>query len=246
MEEARQIAREAQKSEIVSALDIATSVDTEFTGFEQDSCEATILESHLDGDTQWLLTDRSPFYAEMGGQVGDTGVLIAGDSEIPIVALQQIGSARAHGVAAEQSAVLKPGDKVALSINSARRRTVEAHHTATHLLHWALHEIVSPEATQQGSLVAEDRLRFDFTSSAVSAEQIAALEEKVNGCIKAGETVSWREVPLADVKGREDIMQFFGDKYGDEVRVVQIGGEPHALDGYSMELCGGALSLIHI
>lgn len=240
MEEARQIAREAQKSEIVSALDIATSVDTEFTGFEQDSCEATILESHLDGDTQWLLTDRSPFYAEMGGQVGDTGVLIAGDSEIPIVALQQIGSARAHGVAAEQSAVLKPGDKVALSINSARRRTVEAHHTATHLLHWALHEIVSPEATQQGSLVAEDRLRFDFTSSAVSAEQIAALEEKVNGCIKAGETVSWREVPLADVKGREDIMQFFGDKYGDEVRVVQIGGEPHALDGYSMELCGGA------
>ena len=89
-------------------------------------------------------------------------------------------------VAAEQSAVLKPGDKVALSINSARRRTVEAHHTATHLLHWALHEIVSPEATQQGSLVAEDRLRFDFTSSAVSAEQIAGWMGSINYEVPTG------------------------------------------------------------
>ena len=240
MEEARQIAREAQKSEIVSALDIATEVHTEFTGFEQDSCDAVILETHLDGDLCWLLTDRSPFYAEMGGQVGDTGFVMAGDSEIPVVALQQIGAARAHGVPADSSAGLKSGDTITLSIHSGRRRPIEAHHTATHLLHWALHEVVSPEATQQGSLVAEDRLRFDFTSGAVSQEQIAALEEKVNGCIEAGESVSWQEVSFAEIQGREDIMQFFGDKYGDTVRVVQIGGEPQALDGYSMELCGGA------
>ncbi|HBM76629.1 MAG TPA: alanine--tRNA ligase [Verrucomicrobiales bacterium] len=240
MEQARQIARKAQKSEIVSALDISTQVSTEFIGFEQDSCEATILEVHIEGDLCWLLTDRSPFYAEMGGQVGDTGALMTGNAEIPVVALQQIGSARAHGVHAEQATTLKAGDKVTLSIHGARRRPIEAHHTATHLLHWALHEIVSPEATQQGSLVAEDRLRFDFTSSAVSAEQVAALEEQVNARIEASEVVSWQEVPFEKVQGREDIMQFFGDKYGNKVRVVQIGGEPQALNGYSMELCGGA------
>ncbi len=240
MEQARQIARKAQKSEIVSALDISTQVSTEFIGFEQDSCEATILEVHIEGDLCWLLTDRSPFYAEMGGQVGDTGALMTGNAEIPVVALQQIGSARAHGVHAEQATTLKAGDKVTLSIHGARRRPIEAHHTATHLLHWALHEIVSPEATQQGSLVAEDRLRFDFTSSAVSAEQVAALEEQVNARIEASEAVSWQEVPFEKVQGREDIMQFFGDKYGNKVRVVQIGGETQALNGYSMELCGGA------
>ena len=240
MEQAKQIARKAQKSEIVSALDISTQVSTEFIGFEQDSCEATILEVHIEGDLCWLLTDRSPFYAEMGGQVGDTGALMTGNAEIPVVALQQIGSARAHGVHAEQATTLKAGDKVTLSIHGARRRPIEAHHTATHLLHWALHEIVSPEATQQGSLVAEDRLRFDFTSSAVSAEQVAALEEQVNARIEASEVVSWQEVPFEKVQGREDIMQFFGDKYGNKVRVVQIGGEPQALNGYSMELCGGA------
>ena len=239
MEQARQIAREAQKSEIVSALDISTEVTTGFNGFEQDSCEATILEEHVAGDIRWLITDHSPFYAEMGGQVGDTGVLVAGESEIPVIALQQIGSARAHGVPADLSSSLKPGDKITLKIHSARRRSIEAHHTATHLLHWALHEIVSPEATQQGSLVAEDRLRFDFTSTAVAADQIAAIEEKVNNCIAAGEPVSWQEVPYPEIQGRKDIMQFFGDKYGDRVRVVQIGGSPQALDGYSMELCGG-------
>ena len=84
-----------------------------------------------------------------------------------------------------------------------------------------------------------DRLRFDFNSKPVTPEQIAAMEDKVNACIKNAETVSWTEQPYSKVKGREDIMQFFGDKYGDSVRVVQIGGESKALNGYSMELCGG-------
>jgi alanyl-tRNA synthetase len=134
---------------------------------------------------------------------------------------------------------VNPGDKVTLRIDPDRRQPIEAHHTATHLLHWALHEVVSADATQQGSLVAVDRLRFDFTSSAVSAEQIAEIEEKVNACIEAEQSVSWQEVPYSEAKGRDDIMQFFGDKYGDQVRVVQIGGEAQALNGYSMELCGG-------
>ena len=239
MEQARQLARGAQKSEIVSALDIASDVVTEFVGFEQDECDATILEEHSGEDLQWIITDRTPFYAEMGGQVGDTGSLVLAGREIPVVGVQQIGGARAHGVPESQIGDLKPGAKITLRLDPARRRPIEAHHSATHLLHWALHEVVSAEAAQQGSLVAEDRLRFDFTSSAVTPEQISAIEDKVNARIKAGEPVSGQEVPFGEVQGREDIMQFFGDKYGERVRVVQIGGNPQALNGYSMELCGG-------
>ena len=239
MEQARQLARDAQKSEIVSALDIATEVVTEFVGFEQDECEATVLEEHTGEDLQWIITDRTPFYAEMGGQVGDTGSLVLDGRELPVVGVQQIGGARAHGVPESQAGDLKPGDKIILRLDAARRRPIEAHHSATHLLHWALHQVVSAEATQQGSLVAEDRLRFDFTSSAVTAEQISAIEDMVNARIEAGEPVSWNEVPYREIQGRGDIMQFFGDKYGEHVRVVQIGGETLALNGYSMELCGG-------
>lgn len=239
MEEQRDRARAAQGSEIVSALDIATEAVTEFVGFEHDECEATVLEEHTEEDLQWVITDKTPFYAEMGGQVGDTGTLVVGGREMPVVSVHQIGGARAHGVPEDLAGDLKPGDRVTLKLDSSRRRPIEAHHTATHLLHWALHEVVSPDAAQQGSLVAEDRLRFDFTSAAVSKEQIAALENKVNACIDAAQAVSWKEVPLPEVRGRSDIMQFFGDKYGEEVRVVQIGGGPQALDGYSMELCGG-------
>jgi alanyl-tRNA synthetase len=126
-----------------------------------------------------------------------------------------------------------------LSVDPARRRPIEAHHTATHLLHWALHEAVSADAAQQGSSVDEHRLRFDFNSAAVTPTQLAEMEEMVNGAIQAGLAVSWTEVPHAAIKGRADIMQFFGDKYGEMVRVVQIGGTPHQLDGPSMELCGG-------
>ncbi len=178
----------------------------------------------------------------MGGQQGDEGELLheGSDAEYLVSGTQQIGSARAHLVPPQ--AQLQVGDKVTLRVFDHRRRPIEAHHTATHLLHWALHEVVSPDATQQGSLVAPDRLRFDFSSAALTPQQISAIEEKVNACISAAQPVSWQEVPHADIKGREDIMQFFGDKYGDLVRVVQIGGEPLALDGYSMELCGGTHS----
>jgi alanyl-tRNA synthetase len=99
--------------------------------------------------------------------------------------------------------------------------------------------VVSRDATQQGSSVDEERLRFDFNSGALSHEQVAAIEVKVNERIAADDPVSWSEVPHAAVKNRKDVMQFFGDKYGENVRVVQIGGAPGMLDGYSMELCGG-------
>jgi alanyl-tRNA synthetase len=236
MEEQREGSK-GTKLVIVRALDISTDVATEFTGFDDDSVEATVLEIHPQDDALFVITDKTVFYAEMGGQSGDTGTLVLSGNEIPITGVQQVGKARAHIV--DSSVAVKAGDKVTLKLDTVRRRPIEAHHTATHLLHWALHEVVSKDAAQQGSSVDENRLRFDFNSGAVTPDQIAAMEEKVNAAIKADDAVSWKEVPHASIKGREDIMQFFGDKYGDLVRVVQIGGGRGDLTGYSMELCGG-------
>lgn len=237
MEAQRERARAAQKTSVVRALDIASEAVTAFIGFDEDEAEALVLEVHPQQNCLFVITDKTPFYAEMGGQVGDSGVLVSDGIENEITAVQQIGSARAHAISAD--AQIKVGDTVRLRLDKKRRREIEAHHSATHLLHWALHEVVSQEATQQGSAVDESRLRFDFNSAAVSEEELAKMEETVNARIAAQETVSWIEVPHTEVKERADVMQFFGDKYGEKVRVVQIGGEPKALDGYAMELCGG-------
>ncbi|MEI7910425.1 MAG: alanine--tRNA ligase [Verrucomicrobiota bacterium] len=237
MEQQQERSRAAQKSTVVRALDIASEAVTGFVGFELDEVEATILEIHQQEDALFVITDKTVYYAEMGGQSGDTGVLVCNGNAIEVNGTQQIGKARAHIVAS--SAAVKVGDTVTLKLDTARRRPIEAHHTATHLLHWALHEVVSPDAAQQGSAVDENRLRFDFNSGAVTPEQVAAMEEMVNAAVQADEPVSWTEVPHASIKGRADIMQFFGDKYGEVVRVVQAGGAPNNLDGYSMELCGG-------
>jgi alanyl-tRNA synthetase len=107
------------------------------------------------------------------------------------------------------------------------------------LLHWALHEVVSRDASQKGSFVGPDKLTFDFNSAPLTPQQVADVEKLVNERIVENAGVSWIEVPYADVKSRKDVMQFFGEKYGDVVRVVQIGGHTAKLDGYSMELCGG-------
>ena len=237
MEQQQERSRAAKKSTVVRALEISTDAVTEFTGFDADECEASVLEIHPQDDSLFVITDKTPFYAEMGGQSGDTGTVEAKEHIIPVTGVQQIGKARAIIIAS--SSEIKVGDKVVLKLDASRRRPIEAHHTATHLLHWALHEVVSKDAAQQGSSVDENRLRFDFNSAAVTPEQLAAMEEKVNAAIKANDSVSWSEVKHADIKGRADIMQFFGDKYGDIVRVVQIGGKAHELNGYSQELCGG-------
>ena len=109
----------------------------------------------------------------------------------------------------------------------------------THLLHWALHEVVSRDATQKGSYVGPEKLTFDFSSAALTKQQVREVEKLVNEKIAENAPVSWMEIPYPEAKQRTDIMQFFGDKYGDIVRVVQIGGSPNELNGYSMELCGG-------
>ena len=235
MEQARELSRSAQKKTIVRATDLSTDAETEFVGFENDSCEATILEVHEQDDKLLVITDKTVLFTEMGGQEGDLGTL----NGHPVLSTQKIGAAIAHILADVQRSDLPVQSSAFISLDRARRAPIEAHHTATHLLHWALHEVVSPDASQQGSSVSPDRLRFDFNSKPVTPEQITAIEDKVNAAIEATQPVSWIEVPHAEVKDRSDIMQFFGDKYGEFVRVVQIGGSEQALDGYSMELCGG-------
>jgi alanyl-tRNA synthetase len=126
-----------------------------------------------------------------------------------------------------------------LEVEVARRREIEAHHTVTHLLHWALHEVVSRDASQKGSYVGPDKLTFDFSSAPLTQEQKRNVEKLVNEKVAENASVSWTEISFVEAKQRKDIIQFFGEKYGDTVRVLQIGGVPRELNGYSMELCGG-------
>jgi len=237
MEEARELSRASQKKTIVRALDLSSDATTEFLGFDSDTCEATVLEVH----DNLIITDKTVLFTEMGGQEGDTGVAAVSNRQAKIISTQKIGDATAHIIEkdSELAGHIKSAATVTITLNRSRRSPIEAHHTATHLLHWALHQVVSKDATQAGSSVSPDRLRFDFNSKALTPAQISEIEEKVNASIQNSDTVSWIEVPHADIKQRADIMQFFGDKYGDLVRVVQIGGGNKTLDGYSMELCGG-------
>ena len=227
---------EGRTTAVVEAVTIETDVKTEFVGYERDEAEATVAEWIENGAGCFAIVDRSPFYIEKGGQLGDTGTLVAEGESIPVLAALGVGEATVLQLAKLPD---KATTTVTLKVGTPRRRGIEAHHTATHLFHWALHEVVSPDATQQGSLVAPDRLRFDFNSTAVPSGQLAKIESEVNERIRANDTVTVSEVPHAEVKGNPKVMQFFGDKYGDTVRVVQIGGAAGKLAGYSMELCGG-------
>jgi alanyl-tRNA synthetase len=193
----------------------------------------------------------------MGGQVGDTGELTGSGQLWRVTNTQKSGNTFLHfladgrsdapcsesapesGASLRESDIPVVGSTVTLSVDKSRRDAIQRHHTVTHLLHWALHEVVSKEASQKGSFVGPDKLTFDFNSAPLTPAQVADIEKLVNERILENAGVSWSEVPYADVKSRKDVMQFFGDKYGDTVRVVQIGGGAHKLDGYSMELCGG-------
>ena len=223
-----------QKNQVVEAVSIETDVVTEFVGFDLDETDARIVEIIENDSGTFVIVDKSPFYIEKGGQIGDIGVLVDNGSEIEVLSVLSVGEATVLQLSEKPNT-----DAVFLKVDTSRRREIEKHHTATHLFHWALHQIVSPDATQQGSLVAADRLRFDFNSKALDADQISRIEAEVNSCIGSDDPVSISEVPHGEIKDHPDIMQFFGDKYGDLVRVVQIGGKDGAFDGYSMELCGG-------
>jgi alanyl-tRNA synthetase len=268
MEEQRARARAAQKKEIISLSQIETTIPTKFVGYEKLGVQAKVLEVVTLKDKTAVILDTSACYAEMGGQVGDSGWLTFENDSWPIVNTQKSGNTWLHilGTQAEKDEHLdiedtidkilgsesKPrikktesedipiiGSEGRISVNKRLRRAIERHHTVTHLLHWALHEVVEQGVSQKGSFVGPEKLTFDFNSAPLTPKQIESIERIVNKRILENAGVSWTEVAHADVKNRKDVMQFFGDKYGDTVRVVQIGGGTGKLDGYSMELCGG-------
>jgi len=251
MEEQRTRARAAQKKEVIKLADVQTSATTKFVGFDCQEIQTKVLEVLETGDKKLVITEETPFYAEMGGQVGDLG-WVQFYGERPLVSgVQNIGHARALVFPSTSFAWMDgheafpngfkdlAGKEVNVHVDSARRNAIQRHHTVTHLLHWALHEVASKEASQKGSFVGPDKLTFDFNSAPLTPAQVADIEKLVNERIVENAGVSWTEVLHNDVKNRKDVMQFFGDKYGDTVRVVQIGGEAGQLNGYSMELCGG-------
>ncbi len=239
MEEQRERAREAGKKnkQVVSVSEIETKAPTKFIGYDTLEAEVKVLEVVEMKDKTAVVLDVSTCYAEMGGQIGDSGQLILGTNTYPISATTKVGNTWLHFLEGDEAPAVDA--TVKLIVDAPRRHAIERHHTVTHILHWALHEVVSKDATQKGSSVTPDKLTFDFNSAALTAQQIADIEKLVNERIIANEAVSWTEVPYVEAKANPGIMALFGEKYGDLVRVVQIGGQRNKLDGYSMELCGG-------
>jgi alanyl-tRNA synthetase len=238
MEVQRKTAQAAQKKQVIELSEIETKTPTHFLGYDHNHTGADVQEVLAVKGKTVVVANNSVCYAEMGGQVGDSGEMIGkGGHTWRITNTQKSGHTWLHYL--EESDGPAVGDHVTIQFDTPRRAAIQRHHTVTHLLHWALHEVVSKEATQKGSSVAPDKLTFDFNSGALTPAQVRDIERLVNERILENAGVSWTEVPYADVRGRADIMQFFGDKYGETVRVVQIGGPAGALNGYSMELCAG-------
>jgi alanyl-tRNA synthetase len=237
MEEQRARARAAQKKEVIALSQIETTTPTKFIGYDRLVTEAKVVEVVSLKDKTAVILDTSVCYAEMGGQVGDTGELSGGGQLWRVVNTQKSGNTFLHFLEGGDAPTV--GTTMSLAVDKTYRDAIQRHHTVTHLLHWALHEVVGREASQKGSFVGPDKLTFDFNSAPLTPAQVADIEKLVNERILENAPVSWIEVKHDQVKGRADVMQFFGDKYGEWVRVVQIGGKAAALDGYSMELCGG-------
>ena len=237
MDQQRERARKAQKKQVVEVSQIENSKPTKFVGYDQLTANARVLEAVQVKDKTAVILDISSAYAESGGQVGDTAELQQGGQLWRVINTQKSGNTWLHFLADKDTPAID--SEVEITVDEDRRFTIQRHHTVTHLLHWAIHEVVSKDASQKGSYVGPEKLTFDFNSAALTPAQLKDVEKLVNERIVEGAPVSWINVPYADVKARKDIMQFFGEKYGDEVRVVQIGGKPGELNGYSMELCGG-------
>ncbi|MBN2506898.1 MAG: alanine--tRNA ligase [Verrucomicrobia bacterium] len=248
MAEQRQRARKARKAEVIELSQLESTPPTRFVGFDRLETPARVLDVVRLKDRAAVILDTSACYAEMGGQVGDTGELAHGDRLWRIADTRKSGPTWLHVLeetrwsaegGSQAPELPAAGTEVRLTVDRARREAIQRHHTVTHLLHWALHEVASRDASQKGSFVGPGKLTFDFNSAPLAPEQLADIERLVNERILENAPVTWTEVKYAHVKDRKDIMQFFGDKYGEWVRVVQVGGKPAGLDGYSMELCGG-------
>ena len=224
---------------------------TEFLGYDTETAEGVIqaivrdgvaVDSASAGDKVQIIVNQTPFYGESGGQMGDTGVISGDNGKLGVGDTQKKGEGLFVHVAEVSEGTVKVGDAVVLTVDHNRRSRLRANHSATHLLHEALREVLGTHVAQKGSLVAPERLRFDVSHpKPMSAEELKVVEEMANEIILQNSPVTTRLMSVDDAIA-EGAMALFGEKYGDEVRVVSMGqgvrgvktGKP-----YSVELCGG-------
>jgi alanyl-tRNA synthetase len=214
---------------------------TVFVGYTDNVCEAKVVAvcvgeevtgAITGGEKGIIVLDKTPFYAEMGGQVADHGVILVGDSRFVVNNVQKDKGGKYLHYGEMTSGTIKVEDLVCASIDVERRNAIKRAHSATHLLQKALTSVLGDHVHQQGSLVEPDRLRFDFTHySAMTAEEMAKVDEIVQSAVLEGYAIDTREMPIDEAKAM-GATALFSEKYGDTVRVVNMGG-------WSIELCGG-------
>ncbi len=247
MKEQKDKARKARKTTNYMGADVTVyqsidvSVTTKFVGYDRlvhDSqitvltTEDEIVEALTDGQKGTILVDETPFYGTMGGQQGDTGVIISGNGEFKVEDTIHLQGGKVGHVGIMVKGMFQTGETVTLKVCEKMRRSTEKNHSATHLLHKALRTVLGSHVEQAGSFVAPDRLRFDFTHfSAMTKDEITRVETIVNDEIRRSLPVVTQEMSLDDAK-KTGAMALFGEKYGDVVRVVKMGD-------FSTELCGG-------
>ncbi len=240
MAEQRKKAQAASKFSALGKDGIETDAESEFLGYEGTEAACEVVALFNDGqpvDTLNLGEDgavvlsSTPFYAESGGQIGDTGTLAASDHSFTVVDTQKNAKAIVH-YGSVQAGEISVGDKVEAHVDADRRQAIRLNHSATHLMHAALREVLGEHVQQKGSLVAPERLRFDFSHyEPVSAEQLAEIENIVNNEIRRNVAADTKLMSYDDAVASGAIA-LFGEKYDDEVRVLNFGG-------FSIELCGG-------
>ncbi len=221
---------------------------TEFLGYETETAEGVVAALVRDGkeagslktgDAGAVVLNQTPFYAESGGQVGDIGVLTGEGVRFRVTDTQKKAGDLFVHIGAVEEGVLKPGVALSLEVDRARRTAIRRNHSATHLLHEALRQVLGDHVAQKGSLVAPDRLRFDFSHpKPISADELERIEDLANDYVLQNSEVTTRLMAIDDARA-SGARALFGEKYGDEVRVVAMGeGKGNAL-GWSVELCGG-------
>ena len=245
MEEQKQTARENRKDgsswDGADSFEIDVDKPTEFIGYDTLEADGKILAIVTEGEASneiskgengIIVTDKTPFYAEMGGQVGDKGKITNGDSNIKVTDTTKDGNGLYYHHVEVTDGKFTVGDTVKLSVCEKCRRAIERNHSATHLLHKALKEVLGDHVAQAGSLVTPERLRFDFTHfEAMTKDELSEAEKKVNEAILSALPVTIKELPIDEAKKLGAEAQF-GEKYGAVVRVVSMGD-------YSIEFCGG-------
>ena len=246
MVEQKKRSREARKNAgadawVSDATDLSDVSATCFVGYTDYSCDAKILaiikdgervDSVVEGESAVIVLDKTPFYAESGGQIADTGVITGDNSKVSCDNVTKDNNGIFLHICEVSTGSVSVGDIVNVAIDSSRREDIKRNHTAAHLLQAALREVLGTHVQQAGQLVSEDVCRFDFTHfSALTAKEIIEVEEKVNEMVLSAVDVMCQEMPIEEAK-KLGAMALFGEKYGDVVRVVKVGD-------YSLEFCGG-------